>query len=147
MLCKFNKFGHCKFSEKCKYLHVEAFCENKSCDIFSCDKQHPVTCKYFSFFGKCKFSPCSYSHAKPFEIERMEKLEKTIKMNEKEIKELHSKVDVQKEKILELEKCLVKQGESDFNNEVLTQRFIKLESGLSQMKLDVSESLEILVLT
>ena len=40
-VCRYYKFGYCKFGEKCRNLHIEEKCENKQCDITNCDKRHP----------------------------------------------------------------------------------------------------------
>ena len=32
-ICNFNKFGFCKFRDRCRKQHVNDKCENSSCDI------------------------------------------------------------------------------------------------------------------
>ena len=62
-LCLHNKFGHCKFRDTCRHRHVYSLCDTDNCDISSCDKRHPRICRYYLNYGRCKFDPCSYSHA------------------------------------------------------------------------------------
>ena len=44
------------------YQHVKQECENSSSNISSCDKSHPIVCRFFLNIGRCKSSPCSYKH-------------------------------------------------------------------------------------
>ena len=62
LVCKHFKFGHCKFRLHCRYRHVDVLCEDSSCDINTCEKRHPMICKFYYNYGRCKFSPCSYKH-------------------------------------------------------------------------------------
>ena len=61
-VCRYNKYGYCKFGDKCQFRHNNALCVNKKCNVFDCEKRHPVVCKYFNNFKKCKFSNCAYKH-------------------------------------------------------------------------------------
>ena len=64
-VCYHNKFGHCKFSDRCRYLHISDVCENPACEINSCKLRHARTCKYFRDYDRCKFSDyCSFKHVK-----------------------------------------------------------------------------------
>ena len=64
-VCRYFKFGHCKFGDTCRLLHNSEKCENVSCEITSCKLRHPRTCKFFREFKKCKFSEwCSFKHIK-----------------------------------------------------------------------------------
>ena len=62
-ICRNNKFGYCKFGEKCKFHHIDELCENKFCEVSSCENRHPKPCLYQRKYGQCKFSSyCRYSH-------------------------------------------------------------------------------------
>ena len=62
-ICKFQKFGFCKFGAKCFFRHSKEVCQNVNCAIESCLKRHPNPCKFFFLTRKCKFKEdCSYSH-------------------------------------------------------------------------------------
>ena len=76
-ICRKNKFGYCWYGEKCKNKHVNELCKNKNCEIFSCEKRHPKTCKYKRDYGYCKFQEyCRFNHEKPVElIEVVNKME------------------------------------------------------------------------
>ena len=68
-ICRKNKFGYCWYGEKCKNKHVNELCKNKNCEIFSCEKRHPKTCKYKRDYGYCKFQEyCRFNHEKPEDI-------------------------------------------------------------------------------
>ena len=36
-VCRYFKFGHCKFGNKCRLMHVKEMCENFSCDANACN--------------------------------------------------------------------------------------------------------------
>ena len=73
-ICKFFKFGYCKFKSNCKNKHVEEICSEKKCNQIECDKRHPRVCKYYVIHGDCKLgSNCAYAHNnKNIEMEKME---------------------------------------------------------------------------
>ena len=93
-VCRYFKFGYCKFIDKCRFLHVTELCANPSCEIKSCNLRHPKVCKFFRDFRRCKFSDwCLFKHTEDnnnFEDlnirEIMEKLEDLAnKIDEKDI--------------------------------------------------------------
>ena len=68
-VCKFHKFGHCKFGETCRHLHIDTICTNSNCSRKLCSLRHPKHCKYFTSTGFCKFNEdCSYLHPVPVPI-------------------------------------------------------------------------------
>ena len=70
-ICIYNKFGHCKYGEVCRYRHVTEKCQEIGCQRYNCDKRHPKQCKYFIKFGQCKFSfSCSFVHEEIFPVNR-----------------------------------------------------------------------------
>ena len=82
-LCTKNKFGFCKFSDKCRFRHINVKCEEKTCPVYTCEKRHPRTCRNFRDVGYCKFTTyCKYEHSKHKHIEenseKIAKLEKKI---------------------------------------------------------------------
>ena len=61
--CRRNKFGFCKFGERCRYLHIDELCESSSCDQSHCSLRHPRECFYFKKYKNCKFGEwCRYDH-------------------------------------------------------------------------------------
>ena len=104
-ICRYNKFGHCKYGETCHKQHVKELCEIQSCEAQKCPKRHPRVCKYYYEYRRCKFgSFCSFSHRvsgnsienenKIIEMERkISNLEKAVAENEDRIKKLKDKLD------------------------------------------------------
>ena len=63
-VCKFNKFGFCKFRDCCKFKHVNELCQEASCDILQCLKRHPRECRYHQELRGCNFGKlCCFRHS------------------------------------------------------------------------------------
>ena len=77
-VCKFNKFGYCKYKELCRNFHVNEKCQNVSCDLSMCMLRHPKLCKFFLQYKMCKFDPCRFEH-----VEKESDLEKLMLENQK----------------------------------------------------------------
>ena len=68
-VCKFNKFGYCRYGNSCQHRHIDIICDINSCEILSCEKRHPKKCRYWQDYGRCKFgSYCSYLHVTSTEM-------------------------------------------------------------------------------
>ena len=94
MVCKFNKFGFCKFKSMCNLSHIDDICSEVKCTTINCDKLHPRTCKYFAKFKMCKFGTnCKFSHQ---EIENRDLQVDNLK---KEIEKLKDENKLMKEKL------------------------------------------------
>ena len=100
-ICQFHKFGHCKFRIYCQKVHLENVCDKDGCDA-SCNMRHPVLCRYFALFGKCKFNPCSYRH-KFINNQRIRQLEERIECEELKVKKLELIVEEKTKLLKELE--------------------------------------------
>ena len=59
VLCRCNKYGHCKYGDKCHFRHNNVVCVTANCGVFDCDKRHLVNCKYHRNFRICKFDNCN----------------------------------------------------------------------------------------
>ena len=82
-ICRYNQFGHCKYSEKCRFRHNNEKCDRNDCNVNEFEKRHPKICIFIRKFGKCKFtSYCSYDHEEPRDIiennEKIAELEKKV---------------------------------------------------------------------
>ena len=120
-ICKFNKFGICKYGNHCFRNHENVICKNAQCSISDCHLRHPRKCKYFLEFQYCKFGEyCKFSHEIPLrketskEIDTMKQqiklLENEIQLKENLIKEKDLEIHAIKEKY---EKALEKQASED----------------------------------
>ena len=98
-LCYHQKFGFCKFKERCKNQHLEetfqelpAFLNTKSCH-----KRHPKECKQYEK-GFCRFGPCcAYSHQ-----------EKSILMVRSNNTKINVKVEMLEKMVLEMAEKIMK---------------------------------------
>ena len=97
-VCEYYKFGYCKYRSSCRHRHVQTICEDESCNIIACENRHPVVCKFFSKYGRCKYNPCSYKHIVDSSYafgdsqKKIEDNENKIKENAREINELKNQV-------------------------------------------------------
>ena len=154
-LCLFNKFGFCKFGDKCRKHHVNDNCERHSCDVLTCTLRHPNVCKFDRDLGRCKFDPCAFLHIENENcIESLKKqnediLEKISKLDDmiKEIddKIIESKLFQEKLKIVENKMDQFKSFESEAYKkdcliEELTKRVSVIENNL-HVKEDIIKSL------
>ena len=78
-ICLFNKFGYCKFRERCRKHHNKEICIKNACEILSCSQRHPMICKFFRKYGRCKFSPCAFKHEIELPGNDYEKMNKEVK--------------------------------------------------------------------
>ena len=150
-VCFFNKYGFCKFLEKCRNFHEKVVCEKSNCEIRECNLRHPRTCRYLRDFGFCKFMDwCKYSHkiVRNYENDNTKKFEEKlctyedqlkkkvdmISKLESEIEDLHLKFSEQKQSMIKINKKLniLKEKETIVQN--LQERLINLET-----KMDVIE--------
>ena len=76
-VCKYNKFGYCRYRETCRNLHIDEICEYKTYDITTCRQRHPRECRYFREYSKCKFDPCKFKHI--LHISQNADIEKIVK--------------------------------------------------------------------
>ena len=124
MICTRNKFGHCKFGNSCRNIHYKETCKNLSCTSNSCEKRHPKSCNWYSRYGRCKFSPCSYPHdSENFDFK-----------NNSEIKNLHERLDKFEEAISKLTEKLNCLTDLPFecdkcNHKVGTQKKLRQHKG------------------
>ena len=93
--CKYNKFGFCKYREKCTRLHYTETCKNLTAckDIKRCPKRHPKACKIYALEKFCRFgNSCSYQHGGQPESNKESENTKKITALEKSVKEMAEKI-------------------------------------------------------
>ena len=115
IVCRFNKFGFCKFKETCRNHHIKELCEDSSCDILSCDYRHPQVCKFYRDFGRCKYSEyCFYAHVDKEDISEISR-SLTNKIND-----LENKVNGKENDIIELSEKIkfLEMKEAEQKNEI-----------------------------
>ena len=106
-VCKFWKFGFCRFREGCHRKHFTEVCDQLSRfkNIKECYKRHPKRCKKFTSGKECRFQEdCAYDHSRTFEDEEKKELKEKLEILEKTVVELTNKVE--SEKIQQLEKVV-----------------------------------------
>ena len=99
-VCRFFKFGFCKFKLQCRNKHVTEVCDDQKCNQKSCQKRHPRMCKYYANFGNCKLgTTCAYAHKIQTNVEigrfeqKLEELTKIINGKDDVIRNLASKIE------------------------------------------------------
>ena len=123
-VCRYFKFGFCKFTEMCRFMHITEVCENPRCEIKQCNLRHPRVCKYFRDYNRCKFSEwCAFKHQNNNpgsdelkEIhEELDKLSKAIREKDQIIDDLVDKIRLIEEKLVRKEQLTEESCENDKN--------------------------------
>ena len=102
-ICQFQKFGYCKFEDKCKRIHLAEVCGSPSrCqNKKDCKKRRPKRCKRFYSASSCKFKEkCAYNH-QAFEIDD-EKKELKYKVKHLEEKDVQQTKKIENGKVEQL---------------------------------------------
>ena len=95
-VCRFNKFGFCKFRSTCRKQHYLEICSKTGCEIDKCYLRHPKVCRYYRDIGYCKFGEwCLFKHKNKVSME----------VNEIE-KRIDSKIEVYERNLKTLKDCL-----------------------------------------
>ena len=108
-ICLYNKYGYCKFTGKCKRIHIKDLCESFDCEGSTCQSRHPKTCKYYEEFQFCKFGQyCRCSH-KAFAQKKeqrnfIKQLEKENAEKDTQIENLKMELTVINSKYLQLKR-------------------------------------------
>ena len=100
-ICFYNKYGFCKYLEKCRKSHENEKCENLNCEIRECPLRHPKICTFYRDFGFCKFNEwCKFSH----KINRNNCNENNeIKHLEEKLRIVETELKINSEKVVKLE--------------------------------------------
>ena len=104
-VCKYQKFGFCKFKDSCKNQHLVEICENLSlcANLKSCLKRHPRVCKSYAIEKFCKFQAgCAYHHKEENINNEMKNkvddLEKMVNGLSEKIVQLENKLKIKESK-------------------------------------------------
>ena len=154
-VCNFNKYGFCRYQERCRKFHEEKACEAVNCVVKTCLLRHPKYCKFLRDYGYCKFGEwCKFSH-KAFgtngnvENEELKELKEKFKNLEKEInskddliKNLEIEIKLHESKFEKINKKLniLKQKESALLDLEVKTNF--LEEALEVKTKDTNEKIE-----
>ena len=99
-VCYHNKFGFCKFGEKCFRHHENKMCESEKYSIQNCPLRHPQYCRYIGKFRYCKFGTyCRYRHDSTRSERRI--TSETDKAYDDDLDDLNNRLKVCKAKIEE----------------------------------------------
>ena len=140
-ICAYNKFGYCRYQDKCKRKHENRICENGRCEITSCDLRHPKKCKYYETNKYCKFNElCKYAHFKPVseEIIQNRTIFDSNTQSHKEI--LAAKLN----EIEELKCILLKKEREIYNNVEAIKKTYQEVAELQEMNLNRDEKIKVL---
>ena len=92
-VCKHNKYGYCKFQEKCRFQHVKQICPRKDCEIEKCSLRHPRECRYYREYSRCKFgSFCFYHHKDGDKVSENREIENKLNVSDEKQNELEHKL-------------------------------------------------------
>ena len=95
-VCKYNKYGFCKFRTTCRKQHIKKICSKNGCESEKCYLRHPKVCRYYREIGYCKFGEwCLFKH----ESNVNKKMEEAIKKAESEIEKHKNDLTILKRKI------------------------------------------------
>ena len=64
-VCKYHKFGYCKYNNQCEKNHVKGECKDGNIcpKIQVCNLRHPKMCKRMAMEGYCRLeAKCAYKH-------------------------------------------------------------------------------------
>ena len=139
-ICKFNKFGFCKFGNKCFRKHENKECEIINCDIESCSLRHPKKCRFYFEFKYCKFGTfCRYKHEKSSNevSSEIENLKHTIECLKKEIAKKDKEINI---KDIEIIKLKDKNRDLEKENEDLKQTVQELKVDLEAKNNTMAEN-------
>ena len=104
-VCRYFKFGFCKFAMQCRLMHINQICENPSCDIKACNLRHPRICNYYRDYRRCKFGQwCYFKHENILDNIQSDNLNTIERINA--IENLLKEKDVIAEKIQECDRQL-----------------------------------------
>ena len=114
LICRHNKYGHCKFQDLCNLNHVNEKCEDIYCEIVNCQKRHPRKCKFFLEYKRCKFGDfCSYEHLLDDRANDIEDLKKELAAVKAKVQTLEKHIE---DENIEFKKAFINFSEKQDEN-------------------------------
>ena len=105
--CRYNKFGYCKFGNKCYRRHEDRLCEKEHCEVQTCHYRHPRRCRFFFRYNYCKFGTyCKFKHQASDNkntLKEIEDLKIALEKVNKEIIEKEEEIKRKDDQIISLE--------------------------------------------
>ena len=107
-ICKHNQSGYCKYQAHCRKAHIMELCHKDKCDRITCLNRHPIVCKYYDNYGRCKFGDfCAYAHRNSFKAKDIDdKISEVKKAQEQEIVKLKHEILLLKTQVDDLRKAV-----------------------------------------
>jgi hypothetical protein len=143
-VCRYHKFGYCKYKNDCKKRHFKEECiDLAACKTIKiCMKRHPKSCTKYAM-GQCRHeNDCDYKHKDPVKNTEHNQMAEKLKQLEKVVHALTRKVLSLEEELTEIRKnktkdehlklpCLCKNsGEKEHED---------LKENVVEVKEDISE--------
>ena len=108
-VCKYFKYGYCKYRGNCKFKHVQEICVETDCEVDQCKYRHPRECKFYREYQICRFGTmCCFRHETSPNmlkngalLQEIKILEENLEMLRQQIQEITINVK-QKEQEIEL---------------------------------------------
>ena len=63
-VCRFYKFGFCKYKDNCRNMHIHDKCDNRSCEMKNCSLRHPRKCSFYRDYKRCKQAQLGVPHSR-----------------------------------------------------------------------------------
>ena len=137
-VCRYFKFGFCKYLKKCRFPHVKEICENTECDARSCSLRHPRICSYYRDYRRCKFGEwCSFKHVEKISdieiVDRIKNLEKLIAEKDEVISILENKILVIEKRVgLESNENSEESDKKEVTSEITSETVEKFKCDLCE---------------
>ena len=130
-VCRYFKFGYCKFLDMCRLRHISEICRNSSCEIRNCSLRHPKSCKYFRDYRRCKFGEyCYFAHKESENENSVVEIRVKMEDNKKKIDDLEKQIS---EKDIQITDLVFKLEElKSFTKEYLINKVNNLENIISE---------------
>ena len=111
-ICKFNKYGHCRYGEFCNFYHEDKRCQKEVCDHKACNFRHPKKCRNIATGKKCKFEDsCDFDHGD----DQRSNADEEVKTWKAKVESLERIIETKDKEIGDLRKVLDDTGISQFN--------------------------------